>query len=69
MKVVRHDRIADQVDTEERGKLAEVIFDPRFSVVEILPRNGIIPHEETTPDGAIEDVSDRDFVGVKDFGT
>jgi hypothetical protein len=49
--------------------LAEVIFDPRFSVVEILPRNGIIPHEETTPDGAIEDVSDRDFVGVKDFGT
>jgi hypothetical protein len=37
MKVVRHDRIADQVDSEERGKLAEVIFDPRFSVVEILP--------------------------------
>jgi hypothetical protein len=37
MKVVRHDRIADQVDTESRGKLTEVFLDPRLSVIEILP--------------------------------
>jgi hypothetical protein len=49
--------------------LAEVLFDPYLSVVEILPRNRIIPHQEITPDGAIEDVSDRDFVGVKNFAT
>jgi hypothetical protein len=67
--VVRHDRIADQVDSEECCKLAEVLFDPHLSVIEILPRNRIIPHEETTPDGAIEDVSDRDFIGIKNFGT
>jgi hypothetical protein len=38
-------------------------------VVEIFTRNSIVPHEETTPDGAIEDVSDRDFFGIKNFGT
>jgi hypothetical protein len=37
MKVVRHDRIADQVDAEERCKLAEVFLDPHLSMVEILP--------------------------------
>jgi hypothetical protein len=47
--------------------LAEVIIDPRFSVVEILTRNSVIPHQEATPDGAIENVSDRDLVGIKNF--
>jgi hypothetical protein len=29
----------------------------------------VIPHEESSPDGLIIDVSDRRFFGIKDFGT
>jgi hypothetical protein len=43
MKVVRHDRIADEVDPEDSGKLAEPFFDPGFSVVEILPEMASSP--------------------------
>ena len=63
------DRIADPVDAERSGKLAEVFFDPRLSVIETLPSNSVIPHQKTTPDDATKEVSDRDFVGIKDFGT
>ena len=67
MEVVQEDRKAEQVDPEGRGKTSQVVLDPDLAVVEIISRQRILAKEEAPSHGTREDVSDGDFIGIKDF--
>ena len=50
MKVIRENREAQQIDPEVGGELLERLFDPDLSMIEVLPADLIIAHQETAPD-------------------
>ncbi len=68
MKVIRKDRKSKQVDPKSGGELLQVFFDPNLSVIKILARDRVIAHQKASSDGPIIDMSDRNLIGVKDFG-
>jgi len=45
MKVIRHTREGQKVDSEIGCKLLEFFFEPAFSVIEVLAGTLIDPHE------------------------
>ena len=69
MKVSRQARECQEIDSEIGSKDLEFVFDPAFSVIEILARTLIEPHEVARADRFTYEVYDRDLRRVKYFST
>jgi len=65
MKVVGKNRKAQQIDTEGRGELAKIWFDPYFPMIKILAGDKIVTHQEAASHGPVVNVSDGDVIGIK----
>ncbi|WP_197168908.1 hypothetical protein, partial [Novipirellula galeiformis] len=63
----RENRESQQINSEGGSELLQMLFDPDFAMVEVFSRVRIIPHQETSPDSSIVNVSDRDFARIEDF--
>ena len=69
MKVIRHTGEGQKIDSEIGCKVLEFVFDPAFSVIEILARTLIDPHEVARADRFSDEVYGNDFRRVKNFST
>jgi len=69
MKVIRHAGEGQKVYSEIGCKLLEFLFEPAFSVIEILAGTLIDPHEVARADGFSDEVYGNDLRRVKNFST
>ena len=69
MKVIRHTREGQKVDSEIGCKVLEFFFEPAFSVIEILAVTLIDHHEVARADGFSDKVYGNDLRRVKNFST
>jgi hypothetical protein len=65
--VIRHNRIAKKINPHELGEMRKFDFHPSLSMVEVLPGELILSHQEATSHCPIHHMDNRDFVGRKDF--
>ena len=69
MKVIRHAREGQKVDSEIGCKVLEFFFEPAFSVIEILAGMLIDPHEVARADRFSDEVYGNDLRRVENFST
>ena len=69
MKVIRHTREGQKVDSEIGCKVLEFFFEPAFSVIEILAGTLIETHEVTRADRFSDEMYGSDLRRVKNFST
>jgi len=69
MKVIRHTREGQKVDSEIGCKVLEFFFEPAFSVIEILARTLIDPHEVARADRFSDELYGNDLRRVENFST
>ena len=69
MKVIRHTRKSQKVDSEIGCKELELFFEPAFSVIEILARKFIDTHEVAGADRFSYEMYGNDPRRVKNFST
>jgi hypothetical protein len=48
--------------------MSQPVFEPPFSMVVVVSRDRVVPHQETSPDTPLDDMHDRDFVGMLFLG-
>ncbi len=65
--MVGENRIAQQIDSKVCGKMLEERFDPFLSVVEVLPAERVVTHQEATSNGPIDDVRNRHLLRIDDL--
>ena len=69
MKVIGQDGEAKQINSEASCEQFELIFDPDFTMVEVLPGNGVEAEEKAASDDSSNDMQDSHFVWIEDFST
>ncbi len=62
MKMIGHDGIAEQVNSEVGSLHAQLPFQPQLAVVEVFSRQRIVTQEKTPADGSIHDMHAGDFI-------
>ena len=65
MKVIRHTRKSQKVDSEIGCKELELFLKPAFSVIEILARTLIEPHEVARADRFSDEMDVSPFIGLE----
>ena len=60
--MIRENSDSKDIDAEVGGLQLDLLFQPDFSMVEILAAQRIIAHQEAPPHGPIHDVHTSDFI-------
>jgi hypothetical protein len=66
---LRDDGLTKKIDPEVQSLMSKLLIDPDFAMVIVLPADGIFSKQEASPNSAIHDVHDCDFVCSKNLNT
>jgi hypothetical protein len=66
---LRDDGPTKKIDPEVPSLMSKLLIDPDFAMVVVLPAGGIFSKQEASPNSAIHDVHDCDFVCSKNLNT
>ncbi|MFM8724299.1 MAG: hypothetical protein ACKON9_04155, partial [Planctomycetaceae bacterium] len=65
--MIRHDRLAQQINAEVFGLMDELFVDPDFAMVIVSAGDRIIAQQKTPAHRAIHHMNNRNFICRKDF--
>jgi hypothetical protein len=63
--MVIHDCEGTNVDREKLSLISQLLLNPEFAVIVVLPADFVVAHQKATPNGATSHVHDGDIGGCK----